>query len=205
MLEDRLLTKNDLEQFLELILATLCDRLQIDGALLIENRDSESALNVIVGDLSDRFIEENRSVINDLRKKDKFEEIEIYQKKTVIPIVDESSSDTVLLGFIATKQFDPIELDKEERIALRKLTDRAATALKDRKNQDSLFLSLEILTPQVTAIQSILASSRFNKKRILNGLNTSNLKDFEKWVKDALNHFFGGPKLSQSPLIPINI
>jgi len=204
MLEDRLLTKNDLEQFLELILATLCDRLQIDGALLIENRDSESALNIIVGHLSDRFIEENRSVINDLRKKDKFEEIEIYQEKTVIPIIDESSSDTVLLGFIATKQFDPIELDNEERIALRKLTDRAAVALQDRKNQDSLFLSLEILTPQVTAIQSILASSRFNKKRILNGLNTSNLKDFEKWVKDALNHFFGGPKLSQSPLIQLS-
>ena len=204
MLEDRLLTKNDLEQFLELILATLCDRLQIDGALLIENRDSESALNVIVGDLSNHFIEENRSVINDLRKKDKFEEIEIYQEKIIIPIVDESSSDTVLLGFIATNQFDPIELDNEERIALRKLTDRAAAALQDRKNQDSLFLSLEILTPQVTAIQSILASSRFNKKRILNGLNISDLKDFEKWVKDALNHFFGGPKLSQSPLIQLS-
>jgi len=204
MLEDRLLTKNDLEQFLELILATLCDRLQIDGALLIENRDEKSALKVIVGNLSDRFIKENSGVINSLRKKDKFKEIEIYQKKIIIPILNISSSDVSLLGFIATKEFDPIAIDDEKRIALRKLINRAATALQDRKHQDSLFLSLEILTPQVTAIQSILASSRFNKKRILNGLNISKMKDFEKWVKDALNQFFGGPKLSQSPLIQLS-
>jgi len=49
-----------------------------------------------------------------------------------------------------------------------------------------------------------LASSRFNKKRIINGVNISNSRDFEKWVKEALNHFFGGPKLSQSPLLQLS-
>jgi len=83
------------------------------------------------------------------------------------------------------------------------LIDRAATALQDRKHQDSLFTSLEILTPQVTAIQNILASSRFDKKRIINGVDISDSRAYEKWVKEALNHFFGGPKLSQSPLIQL--
>jgi hypothetical protein len=202
-LEDILLTKNDLEQFLELILATLCDRLQIGGAILIENRDEESALNVIVGDLKKRFIEEKSSVINHLRKKEKLGEIAIYQEKIIIPIIDESSSDRNLLGFIAMKQFDLLALDDEKKAALRKLIDRAATALQDRKHQDSLFNSLEILTPQVTAIQNILASSRFDKKRIINGVNISDSRAFEKWVKEALNHFFGGPKLSQSPLLQL--
>jgi len=205
MLEDRLLTKNDLEQFLELILATLCDRLQIGGAILIENRDEESALNVIVGDLSDSFIKEKSDVINHLGKKAKFEEIEIYQEKIIIPIINENSSNNkTLLGFISMKQFDLLALDDEKKAALGKLIDRAATALQDRKYQDSLFSSLEILTPQVTAIQSILASSRFDKTRIINGVSISNSKDFEKWVKEALNHFFGGPKLSQSPLLQLS-
>ena len=34
-LEDRLLTTNDVKQFLELILASICDRLQISGASLV--------------------------------------------------------------------------------------------------------------------------------------------------------------------------
>jgi len=203
MLEDILLTKNDLEQFLELILATLCDRLQIGGALLIENRDEETALNVIVGDLNDGFIEEKSSVINHLRKNKKFEEIAIYQEKIIIPIINESSSDRNLLGFVTTRKFDLLALDSEKKAALRKLIDRAATALQDRKHQDSLFTSLEILTPQVTAIQNILASSRFDKKRIINGVNISDSRAFEKWVKEALNHFFGGPKLSKSPLLQL--
>jgi len=205
MLEDRLLTKNDLEQFLELVLATLCDRLQIAGAILIENRDEKSAVDVIVGNLSDDFIKEKSRVINHLSKEEEFKEIEIYQGKIIIPIIDgSSSSDRKLLGFIAAKQFDLLVLDDEKKAALRKLTDRAASALQDRKYQDSLLTSLEILTPQVAAIQSILASSRFNKKRIINGVNISNSRDFEKWVKEALNHFFGGPKLSQSPLLQLS-
>ncbi len=205
MLEDRLLTKNDLEQFLELVLATLCDRLQITGAILIENRDEKSAVDVIVGNLSDDFIKEKSRVINHLNKEEKFKEIEIYQGKIIIPIIDgSSSSGRKLLGFIAAKQFDLLVLDDEKKAALRKLTNRAASALQDRKYQDSLLTSLEILTPQVAAIQSILASSRFNKKRIINGVNISNSRDFEKWVKEALNHFFGGPKLSQSPLLQLS-
>lgn len=205
MLEDRLLTKNDLEQFLELVLATLCDRLQITGAILIENRDEKTAVDVIVGNLSDDFIKEKSRVINHLNKEEKFKEIEIYQGKIIIPIIDgSSSSGRKLLGFIAAKQFDLLVLDDEKKAALRKLTNRAASALQDRKYQDSLLTSLEILTPQVAAIQSILASSRFNKKRIINGVNISNSRDFEKWVKEALNHFFGGPKLSQSPLLQLS-
>ena len=203
MLEEILLTKNDLEQFLELILATLCDRLQIGGAILIENRDEKSVLNVIVGDLNDGFIEEKNSVIKHLVKNEKFGEITIYKEKIIIPIIDESSSDRNLLGFVITKQFDLLALDDEKKAALRKLIDRAATALQDRKHQDSLFTSLEILTPQVTAIQNILASSRFDKKRIINGVDISDSRAFERWVKEALNHFFGGPKLSQSPLIQL--
>ena len=203
MLEEILLTKNDLEQFLELILATLCDRLQIGGAILIENRDEKSALNVIVGDLNDGFIEEKSSVIKHLVKNGKFGEITIYKEKIIIPIIDESSSDRNLLGFVTTRQFDLLALDDEKKAALRKLIDRAATALQDRKHQDSLFTSLEILTPQVTAIQNILASSRFDKKRIINGVDISDSRAYEKWVKEALNHFFGGPKLSQSPLIQL--
>lgn len=205
MLEDILLTKNDLEQFLELILATLCDHLQIGGAILFDNRDDESAISVMVGDMKAGFLEDKSSIINHLSKeKEKSVDIMIIQEKIVIPIFDRRSSDRSLLGFVAAKQFDFLTLDDEKKVALRKLIDRTATALQDRKHQDSLFTSLEILTPQVSIIQNILASSRFDQKRIINGINTSDSRTFEKWVKEALTHFFGGPKLSKSPLLQLS-
>jgi hypothetical protein len=205
LLEDRLLTKNDLEQFLELILATLCDRLQINGALLVENREGKSALNVHVGDFKFNIIEEKNRIINFFNTRSEPEKIEIYKEKIIIPIIDNGpTSGGNLLGFIATEIFEINSLDEEKKGALRKLTDRAATALKDRNSQDSLFSSLEILTPQVTEIQTILASSRFNQKRIINGINISDTREFEKWIKDALTHFFGGPRLSQNPLLQLS-
>ncbi|MCD6576749.1 MAG: hypothetical protein J7K66_01890 [Anaerolineaceae bacterium] len=203
-LEDRLLTKNDLEQFLELILATLCDRLQINGAKLFENRNDDSTLNVMVGNIDGGFVKDKSSVINKISKKENFGKISTYQDKIIIPIVDGGfSEERNLLGFIATKKFDFLMLDDEKKDALMKLIDRAAAALQDRRYQDSLLTSLEILTPQVTAIQNILASSRFDKKRIINEKNVSNSGELEKWVREALNHFFGGPKLSQSPLLQL--
>ena len=205
ILEDRLLTKNDLEQFLELILATLCDRLQINGALLVENREGKSAINVHVGESKFNIIEEKNSVIYFFNNRNGLEEIEIYKEKIIIPIIDNGpSSGGNLLGFIATEIFEIDSLDEEKKVALRKLTNRAAAALKDRTFQDTLFNSLEILTPQVTEIQSILASSRFNRKRIINGVHISDTREFEKWVKEALTHFFGGPRLSQNPLLQLS-
>ena len=205
MLEDILLTKNDLEQFLELILATLCDHLQIGGAILFENIDEESALSVMVGDINEGFCDDKTSIINHLsRVNKKSTEIEVFHDKIVIPIINRNSSDRNLLGFVTTKRFDFLALDTDKKVALRKLIDRTANALQDRKFQDSLFTSLEILTPQVTVIQNILATSRFDKKRIINGVTSSDSKTYEKWVKEALNHFFGGPKLSKSPLLQLS-
>ncbi|MDO9546185.1 MAG: hypothetical protein Q7J07_05490 [Pelolinea sp.] len=205
ILKDRLLTKNDLEQFLELLLATLCDRLQINGALLIENREGKPALNVSVGDLKNNISEEKDSIINFINTQERSEKFGNYKEKTIFPIIDNSpSSDGNLLGFIMAEKFDLNKIDEEKKSAIGKLTDRAALALKDRNSQDSLFNSLEILTPQVTEIQTILASSRFNRERIINGINISDTREFEKWVKDALAHFFGGPRLSQNPLLRLS-
>jgi hypothetical protein len=204
-LEDRLLTKNDLEQFLELILATLCDRLQISWAILIEDREGKSALQVKVGDPIFKNTNEKREIINYVKSQKEVLDLGIYNEKTIIPIIDiELLPGENLLGIIVAKLFEIDQLDEEKKHAIEKLTDRAASALKDRNSQELLFDSLEILTPQVTEIQTILASSRFNQKRILNGFKISDSLEFEKWVKDALTHFFGGPRLSHSPLLQLS-
>ena len=52
---------------------------------------------------------------------------------------------------------------------LNKLSSRAVLALNDRAEQEQLFTSLEMLTPQVSVIQDLLASSRKAQGRIMNG------------------------------------
>ena len=49
ILEDRLLTTNDLKQFLEFVLASVCDRLQIPGLNLIVNSISAENFDVHTG------------------------------------------------------------------------------------------------------------------------------------------------------------
>ena len=48
-LEDRLLTQNDLRQFLEMILATICDRVQAKGAFLTALDSKEFETIVFIG------------------------------------------------------------------------------------------------------------------------------------------------------------
>jgi hypothetical protein len=204
ILEDRLLTKNDLEQFLELILSSLCDRLQIRRAGLIEDREDKSTLQVNVGDPIVKSNDEKKEIINYVKSKKEINVLEIFNENIIIPILNEDLlPGKNLLGIIIVEMFIIDHLDEEKKSAIEKLTDRAASALKDRNSQELLFGSLEILTPQVTEIQTILALSRFNQKRILNGFEISNLKELEKWVKNALTHFFGGPRLSQNPLLQL--
>ncbi len=76
--------------------------------------------------------------------------------------------------------------------------------MKDRTEQELLFASLEMLTPQVSVIQDLLASSRKTQGRIINGDSVVELHDLEKWVKDALTQIWGGPKLLQNPILQLD-
>jgi hypothetical protein len=84
---------------------------------------------------------------------------------------------------------------------LGKLVDRASLALNDRLDQEKLITSLEMLTPQVSVIQNLLASSRAEQARLLNGNQHIELEDLEIWVKDALSQIWGGPRLLENPIL----
>jgi hypothetical protein len=67
-----------------------------------------------------------------------------------------------------------------------------------------LFASLDLLTPQVSVIQDLLANSRVEQGRILNGDRQIQPRMLEGWVKDALTQIWGGPKLLQNPIMRLN-
>jgi hypothetical protein len=95
-------------------------------------------------------------------------------------------------------------LEEEQEQALQILVRRASMALRDRKTQQQVFQSLVELTPQVGLIQSLRAASRYNTSNIL---VADGLPDGEmvQWVKDALTHYWGGPKLTDNPLLQLKV
>lgn len=203
-LEDRLLTTNDIRQFLELILASICDRLQISGAHLVVNNFSNANLDVRTGATAQLSATEKKEIL-DLLSTGENTQSSILNGKTSLTLVDtEVEPEAGLLGAVILNEIIPEDLEQEKRKAVDKLIGRAVLALMDRKEQERLFTSLEMLTPQVSIIHDLLANSRVDQGRFLNGERKIQPRTLERWVKDALSQIWGGPKLLQNPITQLN-
>jgi hypothetical protein len=110
-----------------------------------------------------------------------------------------------LLGFLGVARRSDQLLDSDQRDALWLLAERAALALEDRQLQQSVFRSLEDLQPKVDMIQRLRAYGRYDSRVNLLAEELPPESDLANWVKDALTHYWGGPKLTQSPLIKLQI
>jgi len=96
-------------------------------------------------------------------------------------------------------------MHKEQRQALSHLVQRASLALQDRRLQQTVFHSLEDLGPQVDMFQRIRAIGRYDSQITLLEDSLPADADLANWVKEALTHYWGGPQLSQSPLLRLQI
>lgn len=88
-----------------------------------------------------------------------------------------------------------------------RLSQRAAQALQDRRLQQEVFASVDRLVPEVDRIQRLSAAARYGQARLLaspgEGLPPD--ADLAQWVREALSHYWGGPKLTQSPLLNLRV
>jgi hypothetical protein len=107
-----------------------------------------------------------------------------------------------LLG-IARKADNP--MDKDQRDALWLMADRAALALEDRQLQQRVFRSLQDLQPQIDMLQRMRAIGRYDANAEILSEPFDEESDLADWVKDALTHYWGGPKLTNSPLMKLRI
>ena len=118
-----------------------------------------------------------------------------------------SSNGEKLLGILGVGQHPENPPDDEQIQALMLLAQRAALALENRRTQQRVVTSLEALTPEVDLIQRLRAAARYDGTEVLTTPPGAPLesRNLPGWVKDALSHYWGGPKLSQSPLLRLEI
>jgi hypothetical protein len=203
-LEDRLLTKADLTQFLEMLLSAVCDRQQATGAYILAITPEGLELVVRTGKSEIKKEEIDEDLITTLSAENPTAAIIKWNNDSLIPLIDESSVNKEVLGLIGITGVDTLGMEEEQEQALQILIRRASMALRDRKTQQQVYQSLMELTPQVGLIQSLRAASRYNTSNIL---VADELPDGEmvQWVKDALTHYWGGPKLTDNPLLQLKV
>jgi hypothetical protein len=213
-LEERLLTSGDLREFLESVLAAVCDRLQVSRAFIVALGPDSPEMLLSIGN---PHIFEHQSLPEDLLQTvakngnigvERTEHPRLFSWKDywIIPLSDYESEDGSLLGFLGAARDPQLNPDEEQIEGLTLLAGRASMALQDRQMQQQIFSSLEVLTPQVELIQRLRAASRYEGAEALITPDISiEGQRMSKWVKDALSHYWGGPKLSQSPLLGLRI
>lgn len=215
-IEERLLTRGDMQQFLETVLAAVRDHMQSPSAFVAALDGEELSLVVFAGnrkmidqqDLSEALQGVGHSEDgNDHRQEftwGDFWILPLRQRRRMEMDRDELPPLLGLLG-VARRPEQPTLVDHDQRNALWLLADRATFALEDRQLQQRVFRSLEDLQPQIDMLQRLRAMSRYDTRAGLLSEEMPPEADLANWVKDALTHYWGGPKLMNSPLINLRI
>jgi hypothetical protein len=209
-IEERLLTQGDLQQFLEAILAAVRDHLQAPAAFVAALDNDTLSPIVVAGNralLDQEGLTEILNKVNgDTRREfqwGSFWVLPLHQRKN-----SEMDHDEVLplLGLLGVARRDDNQLmENDQREALWLLADRAALALEDRQLQQRVFRSLADLQPQVEMIQRMRATVQYDTRASLLVDPVLEESDLFNWVRDALTHYWGGPKLTNNPLMKLQV
>jgi hypothetical protein len=207
-LENRLLTRNDLLEFLEMILSALMDRLQSSGSFIVSI--SEDGLELVLTNgkiqFNDQKISDELSKI--ITENDDFPEIFQWENTSLFPLKSNINGDQEqkqLIGILGLAGVDISELDNEQKSALTMMVERASSALSDRRMQIQIFESMEKLSTRVNTIQQLRSRGRYDRERVFSAADPIQSGDLTTWVKDALTHFWGGPKLTDNPLLELQV
>ena len=208
-LEERLITQNDLRQFLEAVLAAVRDHLQSSAAFVAALDGEELSLIVATGSsplIKESNLSDALRVVNHEGNGNGEEYVwgDYWLFPLHLPPETEEGS-PILLGLLGVVHHSDQTILKDQRQALSLLLHRATVALQDRRLQRSVFRSIEDLRPQVDMFQRLRAVGRYDSKASLLEETLPPESDMAEWVRDALTHYWGGPKLTQNPLLNLQI
>jgi len=210
-LEERLLTSGDLRQFLESVLSAVCDRLQASNAFVATL--GQNGLEMVVAIGSHHILEKedlSADLLEQVNQNGTHKALFAWGDYWLVPLFSQKEEKDELLGLMGVMRQSEQTIDEEQGDALSILARRAAMALEDRRAQEQLFTSVEALTPAVELIQNLRAATRYGAGGAVSELLTQpelsiEQSTFSVWVKDALTHYWGGPKLTESPLIRLRV
>jgi hypothetical protein len=224
-LQDRLLTSRDLHQFLESVLAAACDRLRAPSGFIVATTEERPRVEMIVGTLAlepehletedwGALVPAEAAAIgaigaNGADGADGAEEPRphhfLWNGYVIVPLHNRAGD--VVLGILGAA-VPPGGAGPAELALLDTFARQAASAIEDRLLQEEVFAALEGLMPAMEAIQQRRGAARYGGAEaltaaVLPGVPTD--PELAQWVRDALSHYWGGPKLTDSPLLQLQV
>jgi len=203
-LEDRLLTTTDLQELLQNILTALCDLLRVRTGFVVTPGEDGLHLEAFCGPRRgvDAFLESNKIGLLALP----LGESQGFTDKGglwLLPLRTKSREGTLgVLGVEARQE----ELTEREEETVQMLVHQAELALEDRQLQQGVFAVLGQIAPEIQSIQRWRSMPRYVGSAVFPPEESPiYAPDFNKIVKEALAHYWGGPKLLESPLLKMGI
>jgi hypothetical protein len=223
-LDKRLLTTTDLKQFLENVLIALCELLRVQRGFVAVMAGGELHLEAFCGPHLSGGAEEqgsggeftaappHPSTLAQLAQSPSSNgeldnsDFVVHNGYWLLPLRTGSRESTLgVLGVDA--RFPEPDLTEDELEVVRLLIAQAELALEDRHLQQGVFDALRQIIPQIEYIQRWRGTIRYLGSPGLETIEEGPLygPDFQQWVWDALNHYWGGPKLTKSPLLNLKV
>jgi hypothetical protein len=212
-LSDQLLTRSDLLQLLEAILASTCDYLRVNTAFVVSLRDATPEIIARVGPTlpNTHMLEDERDRLVSLLASDDDENISIcvWHNYWLVALYSRRSNTVTggLIGFIGIQARAPeLDLTADEQDMFASLVRRAAQALDDLSLQTEIYAALEGLLPQIHLTRTRAAEVEYRMERTAtaNGALPDRAQ-FVEQVRAALRHYWGGPGLSHSSLLELSV
>ena len=224
-LDRRMLATSDLRQLLENNLVALCELLRTPSAFvaavvgpdlmreaLVGAEDKRNRI-LAIADWSDALGKALRE--QGAARAGRTQSPHFHCGYWLWPLVDRTQEEegVRVLGALGVqaRTVSPIFTADEMR-AIEAILDRTTRALADRKLQQSMLANLRYIIPDIERIQQLrgavpYAAADSAREPLTALLDPSPIHnpEFEAWVKDALSHYWGGPKLTHSPLMRLRI
>ncbi|MCK4449473.1 MAG: hypothetical protein KAX26_02655, partial [Anaerolineae bacterium] len=211
-LDKRLLTTTDLKQFLENVLTAICELLRVQRGFVAVMAGGEPRMEAFCGPLSSSRPELSSADLLALAQSSSNNgeldsgDFVVRDGYWLLPLRTESRESTLgILGVDARSS--EMNLTEDELEVVRLLVAQAELALEDRHLQQGVFVALRQIIPQIERIQRWRGTVRYRGSPGLETIEEGPLygPDFQQWVRDALSHYWGGPKLTSSPLLNLRI
>jgi hypothetical protein len=210
-LDRRLLTTSDLQQALENILTTLCEVLRVRTGFIYNLVTSQGPrLEARVGPIDE--VEKALSHLNAanlVEQKNGHDDYHFITQDGFWFILLRNQARDQFLGLLGIQaRAGDYDLTLEEEETAQLLIQEAERALEDRRLQQGIFTALKGLFPEIERVQLLQHAVSYAGAPNLTTLDQKSLiheKDFPQMVRDALSHYWGGPKLTSSPLLGLRV
>ncbi len=209
-IDKRLLTTGDLRLLLENILSAACDLLRVRSGFVAAPENGQWKLQIVTGSHENarRFIEAaDFSEIVAGRGNGARSGSPIVRDGYWLWLLRAKSQDEVIGMMSISARGPQPDLSEREQEWVAALAAQAELALEDRLLQQGVFSLLEQITEEIELLQHTRGKPQYAgalaEERVEDQLAQS--PDFHRAVKDALDHYWGGPKLTESPLLQLGI